>query len=59
MKILKVFAIVILISNLSRSIAKADIVWSEPIPLGPPVNKGQTEYSASISSDGLELYFDA
>ncbi|MBL7187618.1 MAG: PD40 domain-containing protein [Phycisphaerae bacterium] len=59
MRILKVFVILILISSLSRSIAEADIIFGEPTPIGPPVNKGQTEYSASISADGLELYYDA
>ncbi|MFC1635808.1 LamG-like jellyroll fold domain-containing protein [Planctomycetota bacterium] len=31
--------------------------WGEPENLGPPVNSSATEYSPSISSDGLTLYF--
>ncbi|MBC8468441.1 MAG: PD40 domain-containing protein [Planctomycetes bacterium] len=32
--------------------------WSEPVKLGPTVNKtDQSEWDPSISSDGLELYF--
>lgn len=31
--------------------------WSEPVNLGPPVNTPFIEQTASISRDGLELYF--
>jgi len=37
---------------------KADYVFGQPAPFGPPVNLHATEYSASISADGLELYYD-
>ena len=31
--------------------------WGTPVHLGPPVNTGQPDCAASISADGLELYF--
>ena len=33
--------------------------WGEPTNLGPPVNTSQKEVCASISADGLELYFSS
>ena len=33
--------------------------WGTPVNLGPPVNTGQHESCASISTDGLELYFNS
>jgi len=41
----------------TRRPTKAD-GWGAPVNLGPPVNTSALEGSASISSDGLELYFD-
>lgn len=31
--------------------------WSAPVNLGSPVNSGVTDFQASISKDGLSLYF--
>ena len=31
--------------------------WSEPVNLGPPVNSPASEFSPSISADGLSLFF--
>jgi len=39
--------------------AEARAIFGTPALLGPPVNVGSTEYGASISADGLELYYDA
>jgi len=33
--------------------------WGAPVNLGAPVNTGQSDDSAYISPDGLELYFDS
>jgi len=41
----------------TRRPTKAD-GWGAPVNLGSPVNTSALEGSASISSDGLELYFD-
>jgi Tol biopolymer transport system component len=39
--------------------ARADFVFGEPVNLGPTVNSGATDWSPSISADGLELYFES
>jgi len=39
--------------------AKADFVVGEAVNLGPTVNSGATDWSPSISSDGLQLYFES
>jgi len=44
--------------SISSHVARAEFVFGEPTPIGPPVNVNQSEYGASISADGLELYFD-
>lgn len=31
--------------------------WSEPRPLGPPINSAFADYQAALSRDGLTLYF--
>ncbi len=33
--------------------------WSAPVNLGPPVNTTHNDYCASISANGLELYFSS
>ena len=33
--------------------------WGTPVNLGSPANSGKWEFSARISADGLELYFDS
>ncbi|MFH1737969.1 MAG: hypothetical protein ABIH23_03090 [bacterium] len=37
--------------------AAPDAPWSEPVNLGPSVNSANTDYTPSLSSDGLRLYF--
>jgi len=39
--------------------AKADFLFGEPENLGPTVNSGASDWGPSISSDGLELYFES
>ncbi len=34
-----------------------DHAWGEPVNLGPPVNSTAHDFRASVSSDGLTLYF--
>jgi len=36
---------------------RVDAPWGAPINLGPVVNSSADEYGASVSADGLELYF--
>ena len=36
-----------------------DEAWGEPVNLGPPVNGSSWDGSPSISTDGLELYFNS
>jgi Tol biopolymer transport system component len=57
MKILKVFTILILILFLSKGITEADFTFGEPVNLGPMVNSQSGEYSATYSTDGLEIFF--
>jgi hypothetical protein len=38
--------------------AKADYVFGEPIPISPPVNNSKSVVGASISANGLEIYYD-
>ncbi|MBN2314256.1 MAG: PD40 domain-containing protein [Sedimentisphaerales bacterium] len=58
MKPFKQFVTLILIAGLSGSISKADFIFGEPTSIGSHGKNGNTEYSASISADGLALYFD-
>ncbi len=44
---------------LTASVATADYTFGTPTNLGPPVNSGSDEWGSSISSDGLELYFES
>ncbi len=37
--------------------ATTDDPWGEPVNLGSKVNSSSSEWGASISSDGLSLYF--
>jgi hypothetical protein len=39
--------------------AKADFTFGEPKNMGPMVNSQANEFSGTISSDGLEVYFDS
>jgi len=43
---------------LRGQIARADFVFGEPTPIAPPVNANTTIVGASISADGLEIYYD-
>ena len=47
------------VSTKQMSEQTSEDYWSEPQNLGPPVNTGRTEDGASISDDGLDLYFDS
>jgi len=40
-------------------VAKADFIFSEPTNLGSTINSTQSDFPASFSSDGLEMYFDS
>jgi len=48
-------AVIVLIAG---AVANADFTFGEPEILGSGVNSGHDEYDPSISSDGLELYFN-
>jgi len=37
--------------------ATTDVDWGEPVNLGPSVNSSANDLQATISADGLELYF--
>lgn len=38
--------------------AWGDVLFGTPMALGPPVNRGTSQYGASMTADGLELYFN-
>lgn len=53
-------AMILLVVAASLLVADVDdryTDWSAPVNLGPPVNSGITDFQASISTDGLSLYF--
>jgi len=56
MLLLAVLACVVLTN---AYIAKADFVFGEPTNLGSTINSLHSDYPASFSSDGLEMYFDS
>ncbi len=37
--------------------ATTDDAWGTPVKLGPPVNSSSSDFGATISTDGLSLYF--
>ncbi|MFC1604930.1 LamG-like jellyroll fold domain-containing protein, partial [Planctomycetota bacterium] len=39
--------------------ATTDELWSLPVSVGAAINNGTFNYNASISNDGLKLYFDS
>jgi hypothetical protein len=43
---------------IAGQVAKADYVFGEPTPISPPVNDSKITIGASISADGLEIYYD-
>jgi Tol biopolymer transport system component len=50
---------VILALALIASVANADYTFGTPTNLGPTVNSGYEDWGPSITSDGLELYFES
>jgi hypothetical protein len=57
---LKMYLMIVVASLVSvTGNARADYTFGMPTNLGPVVNSGYNEWGASISSDGLELYFAA
>ena len=55
MLLLAVLACVVLTN---AYVAKADFIFSTPIKLGPAVNSSAADGDTSISTDGLELFFE-
>ncbi len=53
----KILFVLILVLGLVTEVAKADFVFGAPTKLGPTVNTSSEEFNASISADGLSLYF--
>jgi hypothetical protein len=53
----KILLVFVLLLCSSTEVAKADFSFGEPTSLGPMVNSSSEEFNASISSDGLSLYF--
>lgn len=44
---------------LAGQVARADVTFGRPTPIGHPVNNETTIVGACISADGLEAYFDS
>ncbi|MGB2863259.1 MAG: LamG-like jellyroll fold domain-containing protein [Sedimentisphaerales bacterium] len=44
---------------LSSGSAKADFIFGEPVNLGPTVNSSMQDGGASLSADGLSLFYDS
>jgi hypothetical protein len=57
MKTTKMLAILVLALGLIASVANADFTFGTPTNLGPTVNSSAREFNASISADGLSLFF--
>ncbi len=57
MKTTKILAILVFALGLAVEVAKADFTFGEATNLGATVNSSARDSRASISSDGLELYF--
>jgi len=57
MKTTKMLSILVLVLGLIASVAKADFTFGTPTNLGPTVNSSAWEFQASISADGLSLFF--
>jgi len=56
MLLLAVLACVVLTN---AYMAKADFTFGTPTNLGPKINSTHSDFPASFSSDGLEMYFDS
>jgi len=48
-----------LASGMVVSVANAEFIWGPPVNLGPNVNSSANDGGASISADGLTLYFSS
>jgi Tol biopolymer transport system component len=57
MKTTKMVVILVLVLGLATELANADFTFGTPTNLGPPVNTSSYDALASISADGLSLYF--
>ena len=60
MKTIRISAIsvLVLVVGLSAGVVKADLIFSTPIELGPPIwSPGHDPQGCCFSRDGLELYF--
>ena len=51
--------VLVLALGMAMEVANADFTFGTPTNLGPTVNSSSAEASPCISSDGLELYFQA
>jgi Tol biopolymer transport system component len=51
--------VLVLVLGLAVEVAKADFIWGTPTNLGPEVNSSSNDAGASISADGLTLYFSS
>ncbi len=49
--------VLVLVLGLAAKVAKADFTFGTPTNLGPVVNSSSREFNASISADGLSLFF--
>jgi len=49
--------VMLLVLCMAAELAKADFTFGTPINLGPTVNSSSRDFSASISADGLSLFF--
>ena len=61
MKTTRILAISVLVLGvgLPAGVANADFTFGTPTNLGPTVNSSAGDYEASISADGLSLFFDS
>ncbi len=51
--------VLVLALGLTTEVANADFTFGTPTNLGPTINSHHSDHSASISSDGLALYFQS
>jgi hypothetical protein len=56
MKTVRILVILVLALGLAAQVAKADFTFGEPTKV-PNINSSYNEFNASISADGLSLYF--
>ena len=57
MKTTRMLLILVLALGLAAEVANADFTFGTPTNLGPTVNSSAREFNASISADGLSLFF--